>query len=118
MSDLPIYHYQVSWSENHLRLAYNEMASDQPHLSDNSDYDKMDDNFPGINTKLVPGSELSTVIAGLKPDTEYIVEIQAVVESDKKQLLGDKALLIVNTSDSLKKGESRMWQAGNWNDFQ
>ncbi|EFP02861.1 CRE-KAL-1 protein [Caenorhabditis remanei] len=112
-SDLPIKNYQISWAsstkaeadafEEQMRKKTTlEFAAHEKRSLQTSDDD---DEFIGIQERdrhsvVVPSHSTSSEIQGLFPNSVYIVEIHASVDSSEGELHGEKGIVFIRTQDA------------------
>ncbi|CAB04551.2 WAP-type 'four-disulfide core [Caenorhabditis elegans] len=112
-SDLPIKNYQISWAsstkseadafeEQMRKKSTLEFAAHEKRSLQSDD----DEEFIGIQERdrqsvVVPSHATSSEITGLFPNSVYLVEIHASVDSSDGELHGEKGVVFIRTADSL-----------------
>lgn len=117
-SDLPIKNYQISWAastkseadafeETMRKKSTLEFAAHEKRSLAASDDD---DDFIGIQERdrhsvVVPSHSTSSEIQGLFPNSVYLVEIHATVDSSEGELHGEKGVVFIRTQDGASKAQ-------------
>lgn len=112
-SDLPIKNYQISWFASTKAEAdlFEEQMRKKSHFEFNGHEkrsltsDDDDDVVMGLQERdrhsvVVPSHATSSEIQGLFPNSVYLVEIHATVDSSDGELQGEKGVVFVRTQDA------------------
>ncbi|CAD6197583.1 unnamed protein product [Caenorhabditis auriculariae] len=107
-SDLPIKNYQISWavSSKAEADAFEEMmrrkavleTPEKRSLDDDEEAWSIDGR--DRHSVIVPSHSTHTEVSGLFPNSVYIVEVHASVDSTEGELHGEKGVVFVRTADS------------------
>uniref|UniRef100_A0A914V3J8 Fibronectin type-III domain-containing protein n=1 Tax=Plectus sambesii TaxID=2011161 RepID=A0A914V3J8_9BILA len=108
-SDLPIVHYQVTWSlsdESAAEAAFSDMPRPPRHeklqsshaagsskLSDSNEFD-----IGGFESEIIPAEKSYVELRNLKPNTLYLIEVHAIVDSEAGELHGEKAVIFLDSN--------------------
>ncbi|CAI5438560.1 unnamed protein product [Caenorhabditis angaria] len=110
-SDLPIKNYQVSWSASTQAEAeqFEQMMKKKATMEhaehEKRSIDENEDEF-GIDDSrdrhsvIIPSHSTNAEISGLFPNSVYIVEIHATVDSSDGELHGEKGVIFIRTNDA------------------
>uniref|UniRef100_A0A8R1HTL2 Anosmin-1 n=1 Tax=Caenorhabditis japonica TaxID=281687 RepID=A0A8R1HTL2_CAEJA len=111
-SDLPIKNYQISWaaSTKSEADAFEEQMRKRATLDGSTTHEKRslateDDEEWGIQERdrhsvIVPSHATNTEVSALFPNSVYIVEIHASVDSSDGELHGEKGIVFIRTGDA------------------
>ncbi|CAB3408542.1 unnamed protein product [Caenorhabditis bovis] len=109
-SDLPIKNYQISWAASTAAEAnaFEEMMRKKVTMEFGQHEKRSleDDEEWGISDQrdrhsvIVPSHSSHTEISGLFPNSVYIVEIHATVDSSDGELHGEKGIIFIRTADA------------------
>ncbi|ULU13817.1 hypothetical protein L5515_002433 [Caenorhabditis briggsae] len=110
-SDLPIKNYQISWAsstkseadafEEQMRKKTTlEFAAHEKRSLASDDDDEFLGSDRDRNSVIVPSHSTSSEIQGLFPNSVYIVEIHASVDSSDGELHGEKGVVFIRTADA------------------
>ncbi|GMT27176.1 hypothetical protein PFISCL1PPCAC_18473, partial [Pristionchus fissidentatus] len=107
-SDLPIKNYEISWEESTLEEANSfegrTMAALKRSLEDDDESIVDSFSFGGFGGRklkkstIVPSHHNSYFIEELQPNSVYMVEVHATVDSSEGELHGEKGLVFISTS--------------------
>ncbi|PAV90578.1 hypothetical protein WR25_13255 [Diploscapter pachys] len=101
LSDLPIKNYEVSWARINKKEveALDRLIKGHQDKRSLDDHDGVAHNFTAKdrNSALLPGHLTHIEISGLIPESAYIVEIHASVDSSEGELHGENGIITIQT---------------------